>query len=345
MAALLGIVTLSVTLLWERFRPARLRLLPGALLGIVAATAIAQVFHFQVQRVLIPASLREMIHLPSLAGLSGMSWGEVAGSACAIAFIASAETLLSASALDKMQSRAKTDYDKELAAQGVGNLLCGLVGSLPMTGVIVRSSTNVLAGAQTRRSTILHGAWVLLAVVAIPSVMNMIPTASLAAVLVYVGIKLVRPADVRKLSRFGKVPVLIYFASLATIVTTNLLTGVLVGVGLSLMKLLYTITHLEATVIQESAGTHIHLSGIATFLGIPKIASALDQVGPDCKVKVHGEELRYIDHACIELIEEWAEQRERAGQHVEIAFDRLHLRFRTKVSQSIGTKNLNRETM
>jgi len=335
MAALLGVITLAIILLWEKFRPASLKLLPGALLGISAATAIAQIFHFPVNRVVIPTSLGAMIHLPSLTGFGDMSWMTIVGSAAAIAFIASAETLLSASALDKMQSISKTNYDRELAAQGVGNLLCGFLGALPMTGVIVRSSTNVLAGAQTRRSTILHGTWILLAVVALPFVMNMIPTASLAAVLVYVGVKLVRPADVRKLARFGKVPVIIYFASLFTIVTTNLLTGVIVGVGLSLLKLLYTITHLETMVVEDSGTSHLHLSGIGTFLGIPRIAGALDGISPRGKIVVHSDGLRYIDHSCIELIEDWVEQREKSGQEVDVAFERLHLRFQTKVSQSI----------
>jgi MFS superfamily sulfate permease-like transporter len=87
-----------------------------------------------------------------------------------------------------MQTRTKTDYDRELAAQGVGNMLCGLVGALPMTGVIVRSSANVQTGAETRKSSIMHGAWILLSVLAFPFVLRMIPAASLAAVLVFVGI-------------------------------------------------------------------------------------------------------------------------------------------------------------
>ncbi len=277
-----------------------------------------------------------MIHLPTLAGFSVMSWGTLAGTACAMAFIASAETLLSAAAVDQMQTRAKTNYDKELAAQGVGNILCGIAGALPMTGVIVRSSTNVLAGAETRKSAIMHGAWILLSVAALPFVMNMIPTASLAAVLVYVGVKLVKPADVKKLSRFGVVPVLIYFASLITIVATNLLTGVLVGIGLSLLKLLYTITHLEARVVEGGDRTDVHLSGIGTFLGIPKIAQALDQVRADLPVHVHSKDLRYVDHACIEVIEGWAEQREHNGQEVHVAMDRLHARFRARVSESVA---------
>jgi MFS superfamily sulfate permease-like transporter len=335
-AALIGLVTLVVMLLWEKFRPAKLRLVPGALLGIAAATTVAQVFHLQVHRVSVPTNLGDMITLPSLAGLHGMTWTGIVGTACAVAFIASAETLLSAAAVDQLQTRVKTNYDRELAAQGVGNMLCGLVGALPMTGVIVRSSANVQAGAETRKSTMMHGAWILLSVLALPFVLRMIPTASLAAVLVYVGIRLVKPSDVKKLARFGKVPVMIYVVCLLTIVLTNLLTGVLVGIGLSLLKLLYTVTHLDARIVEEEGLTHIHLSGIGTFLGIPKITSALDQVKSDGVVHLHSHGLRYIDHACIEVIEEWVDRRDEKGRRVHVEMEKLHLRYRTRVSESVA---------
>jgi MFS superfamily sulfate permease-like transporter len=334
-AALVGLITLAVMILWERFRPTKLRLVPGALLGIAAATTVAQMFHLQVHRVNIPTNLGEMISFPKLSGIEGFAWTQIVGTACALAFIASAETLLSAAALDQMQSRVKTDYDRELAAQGVGNMLCGFVGALPMTGVIVRSSANVQAGAETRRSTMMHGAWILLSVLALPGVMRTIPTASLAAVLIYVGVKLVKPADVRKLARFGRVPVLIYFASMAAIVFTNLLTGVLIGVGLSSLRLLYTVTHLEAKLNEEDGCVHVHLSGVGTFLGIPKITRTLDQVKPHCPVHLHSHGLRYIDHACLEVIEAWVERREEQGQEVHIEMEKLHLRYRTRVSESV----------
>ena len=335
-AALVGVVTLAVMFLWERFRPAKLKLVPGALLGIAAATTLAQAFQMQVHRVNVPENLSQMISLPSLGALHGMTLANVLGSAAALAFIASAETLLSAAAVDRMQTRSRTNYDRELTAQGVGNMLCGLLGALPMTGVIVRSSANVQAGAETRKSAILHGAWMLVLVLAFPFVLRLIPTASLAAVLLYVGVKLVKPAEIRKLSRFGKVPVLIYFASMIAIVATNLLTGVLVGLGLSLMRLLYTITYLEAKVNEEDGCTHVHLSGIGTFLGIPRIARALDQVKPEIAVHVHSHGLLYVDHACIELIEGWAEQREQKGQQVHIEMEKLHLRYRARVSESVS---------
>src|SRR5215475_2355336 len=205
-AALVGLVTMGVMFLWQKFRPERLKLLPGALLGIATATTMAQLLHLGVNRVKVPENLGQMISLPHLSSIDGIPLSTLVGTALALAFIASAETLLSAAAVDQMQTRSKTNYDRELTAQGVGNLLCGFLGALPMTGVIVRSSANVQAGAETRRSAILHGAWMLVSVVAFASVLRMIPTASLAAVLIFVGVKLVKPAEIKKLARFGRVP-------------------------------------------------------------------------------------------------------------------------------------------
>jgi len=335
-AAVVGLVTIAVMLLWERFRPTALKLIPGALLGITAATATAQIFALNVNRVKVPSNLMQMISLPTMASIQDIKLTTLIGTALALAFIASAETLLSAAAVDQMQTRHKTNYDRELTAQGVGNMLCGLVGSLPMTGVIVRSSANVQAGAETRRSAILHGAWMLVSVLLFGSILRMIPTASLAAVLILVGIKLVKPAEIRKLARFGKIPVLIYFASMIAIVTTDLLTGVMVGVGLSLLRLLYKVTHLEARIAEESGVTHIHLSGVGTFLAIPRIAQSLDSVKQGCDVHIHCVELRYIDHACIEVIEGWTEQREHNGQRVFVELEKLHMRYRAPVSETVS---------
>jgi MFS superfamily sulfate permease-like transporter len=120
-----------------------------------------------------------------------------------------------------------------------------------------------------------------------------------------------------------------------TIVATDLLTGVLVGVALSVMRLLYNVTHLEVQVTEEGGDSHIHLSGIGTFMSIPKITHALDQVKTDGAVHVHCAHLRYIDHACIEVIEGWTERLEQTGQIVYVDMDKLHLRYRARVSETV----------
>lgn len=335
-AALVGLVTIAVMLAWQKWRPEKLKLVPGALLGIVAATLLAQFAHLGVKRVNVPEHLGDMVSITTLSSFTATGWGTVLGSALALAFIASAETLLSAAAVEQMQSKVRTDYDKELRAQGVGNMVCGLLGALPMTGVIVRSSANVHAGAETRRSTILHGLWLLLFVLAMPWLLRMVPTASLAGVLVLTGLKLLSPKEVKKLWRFGWMPVAIYATSLITIVMTNLLTGVLVGIGLSLLKLLWSVTHLETRVEDHGEEAHLHLAGMGTFLSIPKLAHTFDAVRQSPVVRIHTTELRYIDHACIELIETWAERHQQSGHQVHVHLEQLHRRFKTPVSRTVA---------
>ncbi|MEM1008229.1 MAG: SulP family inorganic anion transporter, partial [Myxococcota bacterium] len=181
LAAGIGVFTILTVVLWNHFRPKALRLLPGPLLGIVLATCVCAVSTPAIKYVKFSESLIGSINWLDLSALWRLIWCvDIWVSACVIAFIASAETLLCASAVDQMHQGVRTKYDKELFAQGVGNILCGVLGALPMTGVIVRSSANVDAGAKTRFSSIFHGVWLLLAVVFFASWLNAIPKAALA---------------------------------------------------------------------------------------------------------------------------------------------------------------------
>ncbi|MET0270336.1 MAG: SulP family inorganic anion transporter, partial [Sphingomonas sp.] len=168
LALLVGVTTIAAMLGWEKARPPSLRLVPGALVGVLAGTLLAWAFGLGVARVAVPGNIFAGIDLPGPDYLSRLLDPAILTTAIAIAFIASAETLLSAAAVDRMHDGVRTDYDKELRAQGIGNLLCGFAGALPMTGVIVRSSANVQAGAVTRASAMLHGARILGFIVLLP---------------------------------------------------------------------------------------------------------------------------------------------------------------------------------
>ena len=163
---------------------------PGLLLAILVATVAALVLSYEVKTVLMPDNLTSAITLPTIGAFSRLFETPVLVMTFTVAFVASAETLLCATAVDQLHSGQRTKYDKELWAQGVGNVLCGLVGALPMTAVIVRSAANVQAGARTRASRVLHGVWLLLFVVLLPGLLTLIPVAVLAAVLVHAGWKL-----------------------------------------------------------------------------------------------------------------------------------------------------------
>ena len=246
-----------------------------------------------------------------------------------IAVVASAETLLCATAVDQMHRGSRTRYNKELTAQGVGNMVCGMLGALPMTGVIVRSSANVNSGGKTRASAILHGVWLLVFVVFLGFLLRMIPTSGLAAVLVYTGYKLVNPKSINELLKFGWGEVAIYTATVVTIVVTDLLTGVIVGISLAAAKLLLTFSQLDVTLSadERSSRTVLKLTGAATFVRLPRLATQLEQVPPGRELHVDFRNLNYIDHACLELLTNWAAQHELTGGQVVVDWKSLQARF------------------
>ena len=317
----LALFTLAVMIGWEKFRPTALRLVPGALLGVVAATLLAWIVGLDVARVVVPQNIAGAITLPGADIFARFLDPSVIGAALAIAFIASAETLLSAAAVDRMHDGVRTDYNKELRAQGVGNLLCGMVGALPMTGVIVRSSANVQAGATTRLSTIFHGVWILGFVALLPWLLREIPMAALGAVLVLTGWRLVNLSHVRHLFRdHGVLPAVIWGATLLLVVTEDLLTGVLVGIGLSLLELIPNLRNLRLKVVREDVGAlhTLRLDGAATFVTLPHLSGSLDAVPAGAAVRLDVTRLSAADHTCTELLKDWLQRRRAGGGAVEV---------------------------
>jgi len=326
MAAYIGITTIVVIIAWNKFAPKKVNFIPGALVSVVVASAISAVWALPIRYVDIPANLLSAVTWFSPADLPGLlTQPALWFTAFALAFVASAETLLCATAVDQMHDGPKTNYDRELSAQGVGNLLCGFMGALPMTGVIVRSSANVAAGGKTRLSAILHGGWLLVLVAVLPFVLRMIPTASLAAILVFLGYKLVNPQNIRRLLRYGGLPVFVYAATVIGIVTTDLLKGIMIGLALSFIKLIYALTHMRVKVKQDQKAKRVdvYLDGVATFIRLPKLADTLDGLPLDHEVHVHFRALDYIDHACVDLLSGWKKQRTNRGNRVFVEWNEL----------------------
>jgi len=328
-AAKIGILTIFSLLLWKMFVPAKLKLLPAPLVAIVIATVATAFLKLPVLYVEVPDNLWREVHFPSLTILQSVSWGVVIQAGIVLAVVASAETLLCATAVDQMQSETRTNYDRELAAQGVGNIVCGLLGALPMTGVIVRSSANVEAGAKTRLSAILHGLWLLIFVALLAFILRMIPTAALAAILVYIGYKLVNFKAIQDLRKYGWGEVFVYFATLGTIVCTDLLTGVIVGVVLSAAKLLHIFSRLvvRLDIDEKNSKAVLKLEGAATFVRLPLLASELERVPGNIELQVDFENLKYIDHACLDLLKNWAKQHEGTGGTLIVDWDSLHANY------------------
>ncbi|WP_354666109.1 SulP family inorganic anion transporter [Nostoc sp. GT001] len=329
-AALIGLVSIFTLVVWDKFKPRRLNLLPGVLIAVVVATAIAAIMKLPIKYIDVPANLASAIQLPTPGSLMRLLQAPLLMEAIAIALIASAESLLSAAAVDRLHQGQKTDFDRELAAQGFGNMICGVLGALPMTGVIVRSSVNVEAGGKTRLATMFHGVWLLALVIAAPDVLKLIPTSSLAAILVYTGYKLVEVEKIRKLKQYGRFPLAIYFATLIGIVVTDLLTGVLIGIVLSAVKLIYKVSHLKIHFEKDEKNQRIdmYLEGAATFIRLPMLAKALEQVPPRTALHLHLEKLSYIDHSCLDLFSMWEKQQKQTGSTLVVQWDGLVERYR-----------------
>jgi MFS superfamily sulfate permease-like transporter len=329
-AACIGVLTIATILAWVSFAPKRLRFLPPPLIGAVVATVAAAVLALDVKYISVPDNLADVISLPAAGDWRMIFDWSILGAGAALAFVASAESLLSAAAADTMQSRApRTRYDRELAAQGIGNMVSGFVGGLPMTGVIVRTATNIQAGAQTRASSILHGVWLLVFAVALPQALRLIPIAGLAAILVYTGWKLIKPKAVAELWKLDRGEAAIYVATLSTVVVVDLLTGILVGIGLALVKLVYAFSHLSITVEPNGSPDKatLRLHGAATFLRLPKLAAALEAVRTNTELHVDANGLTYIDHACLDLLRNWEKVHAAGGGSAVVDWDLLGARF------------------
>lgn len=339
LAAAVGLLTIITLLLWNRFRPERLKALPGALLGIIAGSLFASLAGLTIQFVTVPADMAQSITFPTLSSFNLLLDKSFLTSVFALALIASAESLLCASAVDKLHTGPRTNYNRELLAQGIGNTLCGLVGALPMTGVIVRSSANVGAGAKTRYSAILHGAWLLILVLALPWLLELIPRAGLAAILVFTGYKLLNPSNIVKLFKKSRGEFAVFMSTLVMIVAADLLTGVLVGLAAAAIRLLLMFSRIEVrSEERDDRVLEINIAGAATFVSLPKLAAALEKIPKEREIHIHIGELAFIDAACVELLDEWENNYERQGGKVLVEWDRLEQKSSSTLLLSTSRK-------
>lgn len=335
---LISSATILLIVLWDKYKPKALILVPGQLISLVLVTAVTVLSGVDVIFLDISPNFFEGLTPPKLDDFRSLLQPKIFGLSLMFAFIASAATLLTANAIDQRQTRSKANYDREMFAQGIGNMLTGAVGGLPMTGVIVRSSVNVDAGAETRRSTIMHGIWILLFVSAAPEVLELIPRASLGAILVYTGYRLIDWRSLVALYKQGRSELAICLITLFGVVFIDLFIGILAGLGAAIFKIVYTFAKLEVrsepnatTMVQD-----LHLTGSATFLQLPRLASELELVPDDRELHVHIDQLDHIDHACLQLLSTWNTGREGAGKPgMVVEWDELTQRYRTALVGSV----------
>ncbi|WP_330331990.1 SulP family inorganic anion transporter [Streptomyces sp. NBC_00536] len=303
----LGAATVLVMAGWRKL-PEPVQVVPGALVAVAAATGATVLLRLPVAKVEVTGVL-DAVSVPGWDRFAVLGSAGAVGTVVAFALIASAETLFSAAAVDRMHHGPRTDYDRELIAQGAGNAVCGLLGALPMTAVIVRSAANVEAGARTRASRVLHGAWLLLFAVLLPHALAVVPLAALAGVLLHAGWKLLPVRGVAALWRSHRGEAVVLVATAGAIVATNLFEGVLVGLALAVAKAAWETSSMHLEEVWEGDVLCLRVAGNASFLRLPRLLDVLDALPGDRAVRFDLSGVRHLDHACLTALDGWQEQR------------------------------------
>jgi len=316
-AALIGVVGLAFHFLWEKFTANKkgfIKLVPAPLLVVLLGIGINEFFRHRGAAL----STDHLVNLPQarsaqefLSFFTFPEWSailnkEVWITAITLALVASLETLLCIEAVDDLDPYQRvTNKEKELKAQGVGNMVSGLIGGLPVTSVIVRSSANVNAGAQTKLSTIMHGLLLLLCVALLPNLLNLIPNAALAAVLIFTGYKLAKPSLFMAFYKKGWDQFIPFVVTVAAILLTDLLIGVLIGIAIGLVFVLRSNFKSAVFVVHDSNKYLFRLRKDVSFLNKPIIKNKLEDVPEDSSVLIDASRADFIDKDIVEVIEDF----------------------------------------
>lgn len=318
---MITLVSLGILIAWSKIDALkRLKLIPGALVAVLCGTLINETFilsgsEFAVTgnslvNLPVPGSAEEfkaMISLPSFASVGNP---DVWIAAATIAIVASIESLLNLEAsvrLDPFKRYASAN--RELKAQGIGNVVCGLLGGLPLTTVIVRTSTNISAGGRSKASAILHGFMLLVCVLTIPFLLNRIPLATLAAVLLIIGYKLANPATFRHFWQKGKYQFIPFVATFGAVVFTDLLKGVALGMIISVAFILRgnikRAYFFRKEAYENGDIIHMDLAQEVSFLNKAAIKLTLNHLPENSKIVIDASDTVYIAHDIQDLIQEF----------------------------------------
>ncbi|TKB70301.1 MAG: sulfate transporter [Nitrospira sp.] len=322
-ASMIGLASLVLLVLWDKWTPLKTSLFPApvavVLLGIGAVLWFEQlgdpwlIKPSHLVQVPVPSDLTELVGLLPRPDFSQWMNPAVYTAGLTLAIVASLETLLNLKAVDRIDRQQRiSPPSQELLAQGIGNVACGLVGGLPITSVIIRSSVNVNAGGQTKLATLVHGALLLVSVPLIPTWLNTIPLSCLAAILLMTGIKLASPALIKQMWNEGRYQFIPFAATLTAIVFTDLLIGIVIGLVVAIGFILnsnmrrpvrrFVEKHLGGDVV------HIELANQESFLNRAALSQVLAEVPHYGRVLLDAHSTDYIDPDVLDLIRDFKEE-------------------------------------
>jgi MFS superfamily sulfate permease-like transporter len=322
-AIVISLISLVILFGWDHPAIRRRRwisVVPAPLLCVVFGTLMNEAFKVLAPSWVLSAAKHHLVELPVLGSIpevlntlqfpdfSRISDPLVWKVALTVAIVGSLESLLSLEASDKLDTEKRiSDPNAELRAQGIGNLMSGFFGGLPVTSVIVRSSANIYSGAKTRLSSIIHGILLLVAVLLIPTVLNRVPLACLASILLSVGYKLSSWKIIRSVWKEGWSQFLPFVITVAAIVLTDLLKGILIGLGVSIFFLMRAYTRTAVTMVQDGPDFLIRLNKDVTFVNKQELKARLREVPDGARLVIDGVRAHYVDHDAAEVIREFCE--------------------------------------
>jgi carbonic anhydrase/SulP family sulfate permease len=322
-AAVLGLASTALLLFWDKYKPLKKSVIPAplavVLLGVVANLLLKRLGEpwtigtSHLVQVPVADSMRGFLAFLRLPDFSHWSNPAVYTAAAMLAAVASLETLLNLEAVDKIDPQQRTSpASRELLAQGIGNLVAGLIGGLPITSVIVRSSVNINAGGRTKLAAVVHGVLLLISVLLLPRWLNTIPLSCLAAVLIVTGVKLASPVLVKQMWKEGRYQFIPFVLTLAAIVLTDLLIGILIGLTVSIGFILHSsVRRPVRRFVEKHLGgdvLHIVLANQVSFLNRAALQKVLDEVPHGGHVLIDAQDTDYIDPDVLDLLRNFTEQ-------------------------------------
>ncbi len=333
-AMVIGLLSLALLIAWDKVLVLKKLPVPGQLVVVLIAVLLNRIFASLGGPWLIEAS--HLVQVPVADSVNGFmaflstpdfsKWNHPAiyTAAVTIAAVASLETILNLEAVDKLDPLKRcSPPNRELVAQGFGNMLSGLLGGLPVTSVVVRGSVNLAAGAQSKLSSIFHGILLLISVAALPIYLNMIPLSALAAILFVTGVKLASPALFRRMAAGGRYQLVPFLITLLAIVFSDLLIGILIGLGVSIVFVLNSSVRFPVRIVREkhlgSEVARIELPNQLSFLNLASIQSVLGSTPKGTHLLLDGSSCDYIDPDVLSLFREFRDSTAKAHK-VEISF-------------------------
>ncbi len=318
-AVIVTVIGMALLILWERPFMKKYKvfqLIQGPLVVVIAGILLNLFFknipslrigESHVVTIPVATDLNEFLGLFTMPDFSQITNPDVFVVALTLAIVASLETLLSVEATDKLDNYKRvTPTNRELKAQGIGNMISGLIGGLPVTQVIVRSSANIQSGGRTKASAFLHGIFLFVSVLLIPRVLNLIPLASLAAILFMVGYKLAKPSLFKSMYKLGWPLFAPFMATIVAIVFTDLLIGIILGMGVAIMFILYnnmkTPYYFDPEKHHDDEKIRIELSEDVSFLNKASILQTLNHLPENSTVEIDASKSACIDHDVLEVI-------------------------------------------